>query len=193
LEGGAIESDGEGTIMTTTACLCNPNRNGGLSKGVIEKKLEEYLGAKRVLWLNYGYLAGDDTDSHIDTLARFINRDTIAYVQCKDKEDEHYDELKKMEEELMRFKTFEGKSYNLVALPMVSAKYDTHHNRLPATYANFLMTNNALLYPTYLVKEDKMAHEIFKTLFKDKEIIPIECSKLIEQGGSLHCSTMQIL
>ena len=193
LEGGSIESDGEGTIMTTTACLCNPNRNGGLSKKAIEKKLEEYLGAKRVLWLDHGYLAGDDTDSHIDTLARFVSKDTIVYVSCEDKEDEHHAQLKKMEEELMRFKTIEGKAYNLVALPMASAKYDRNHNRLPATYANFLITNKALLYPTYSVKEDRMAHKIFKTLFKEKEIIPIECSKLIEQGGSLHCSTMQIL
>ena len=193
LEGGSIESDGEGTIMTTRACLCNPNRNGGLSKRDIEQKLEEYLGAKRVLWLDHGYLAGDDTDSHIDTLARFVSRDTIVYVSCEDKEDEHYAQLKKMEEELMRFKMIDGGAYNLVALPMVSAKYDKNNNRLPATYANFLITNKALLYPTYSVKEDRIAHKIFKTLFKEKEIIPIECSKLIEQGGSLHCSTMQIL
>ncbi len=192
LEGGSIESDGEGTIMTTTACLCNPNRNGGLSKRDIEQKLEEYLGAKRVLWLDHGYLAGDDTDSHIDTLARFVSKDTIVYVSCEDKEDEHYAQLKKMEEELMCFKMIDGGTYNLVALPMVSAKYDRNNKRLPATYANFLITNKALLYPTYSVKEDRMAHKIFKTLFKEREIIPIECSKLIEQGGSLHCSTMQI-
>jgi agmatine deiminase len=193
LEGGAIESDGKGTVLTTTTCLCNQNRNGGLSKEVIEKKLEEYLGAKRVLWLNHGYLAGDDTDSHIDTLVRFVSEDTIVYVKCEDEEDEHYIELQKMEEELKSFKTFDGRPYNFIALPMVSAKYDKYHNRLPATYANFLITNKALLYPTYSVKEDKMAYEIFKMMFRDREIIPIECSKLIEQGGSLHCSTMQIL
>lgn len=192
LEGGSIESDGLGTIMTTTECLCNPNRNGGLSKEDIEKKLEEYLGAKRVLWLNHGYLAGDDTNSHIDTLARFVSSTTIAYVQCRDREDEHYSEFKKMEEELENFKTFEGEPYSLVPLPMVSAKYDKNNNRLPATYANFLITNKALLYPTYSVAEDKIVHEIFKELFEKKEIIPIECSRLIEQGGSLHCSTMQI-
>jgi len=192
LEGGSIESDGEGTILTTSKCLCNPNRNGGLSKEEVEERLAEYLGAKRVLWLDYGYLEGDDTDSHIDTLARFVAKDTIMYVQCSDKSDIHYKELKKMEEQLQSFRTVEGEAYRLIALPMSSAKFDKEGNRLPATYANFLITNGALVYPTYSVDEDKIAHEIFKDFFKDKEIIPVECSRLIEEGGSLHCSTMQI-
>ena len=192
LEGGSVESDGEGTILTTTACLCNLNRNGGLSKDEVEKKLKEYLGAKRVLWLDHGYLAGDDTDSHIDTLARFVSLDTIMYVQCLDKADEHYIELQKMEEELKAFQDSEGKHYNLLALPLPTAKYDEEGNRLPATYANFLITNGALIYPTYSVEEDKIAHKIFKDFFSDREIIPVECSRLIEEGGSLHCSTMQI-
>ena len=192
LEGGSIESDGLGTIMTTSSCLCNPNRNGGLSKEEIESKLKEYLGAKRVLWLDYGYLAGDDTDSHIDTLARFVSVDTIMYVQCLDAEDEHYVELKEMEEQLKGFRTFNGEAYRLLPLPMVSPKYNSNGDRLPATYANFLITNGALVYPTYSVKEDKMAHNIFKSLFPNKEIIPVECSRLIEEGGSLHCSTMQV-
>ncbi|CAA6799512.1 MAG: Agmatine deiminase (EC [uncultured Sulfurovum sp.] len=192
LEGGSIESDGEGTILTTTACLCNPNRNGGLSKDEVAKKLEEYFGAKRVLWLDYGYLAGDDTDSHIDTLARFVSTDTIMYVQCLDEEDEHYGALKKMEDELKEFKDNEGKFYNLLPLPLPSAKYDEEKNRLPATYVNFLITNGALVYPTYSVVEDKIADAVFKDFFKDKEIIPVECSRLIEEGGSLHCSTMQV-
>jgi len=192
LEGGAIESDGLGTILTTTSCLCNKNRNGGLSKDEVEKKLKEYLGAKRVLWLDYGYLAGDDTDSHVDTLARFVSKDTIMYVECSDVDDEHYMELQKMKEQLEGFRTIENKKYNLISLPMVSAKFDDKMSRLPATYANFLITNGALVYPTYSVKEDKLAHKIFKDFFVDKEIIPVECSRLIEEGGSLHCSTMQI-
>jgi len=192
LEGGSIESDGLGTIMTTSACLCNKNRNGGLGKDEVEEKLAEYLGAKRVLWLDYGYLSGDDTDSHIDTLARFVSEDTIMYVQYLDKNDEHYLELKKMEEQLKGFRTFEDKKYNLIPLPMVSAKFDEVGSRLPATYANFLITNRALVYPTYSVKEDRVVHEIFKAFFVDREIIPVECSRLIEEGGSLHCSTMQI-
>jgi len=192
LEGGSIESDGKGTILTTTACLCNPNRNGGLSKDEVEVKLAEYLGAKRVLWLDYGYLAGDDTDSHIDTLARFVSVDTIAYVQCLNEEDEHYEALKKMEVELQEFRDSEGKFYNLLPLPLPSAKYNVEKRRLPATYVNFLITNGALIYPTYSVKEDKLAHEIFKAFFSDREIIPVECSRLVEEGGSLHCSTMQV-
>jgi len=192
LEGGSIESDGEGTVLTTTACLCNANRNGGLRKDEVEKKLQEYLGAKRVLWLNHGYLAGDDTDSHIDTLARFVSVDTIMYVKCDNEQDEHYESLKKMEEELRKFRDSEQKVYNLLPLPLPSAKYDRQNNRLPATYVNFFITNGALIYPTYSVKEDKIAHEIFKIFFRDKEIIPVECSRLIEEGGSLHCSTMQI-
>ena len=192
LEGGSIESDGNGTILTTTECLCNANRNGGLSKLEIEKELKHYLEADKILWLNHGYLVGDDTDSHIDTLARFVNEETIVYIKCDNDKDEHYEELKKMEKELKNFKTKDGKSYKLVALPMCEAKYDKNNNRLPATYANFLITNDALIYPTYSDINDKKVGEIFKMLFTDKEIIPVNCLKLIEQGGSLHCSTMQI-
>ncbi len=192
LEGGAIESDGEGTLLTTSSCLCNPNRNGGLTKAQLEEKLQTYLGATRVLWLDHGYLAGDDTDGHIDTLARFVNRDTILYVKCDDKTDEHYEALQKMEAQLQRFTTVEGDPYTLIPLPMCQATYNSLGERLPATYANFLITNNALLYPTYSDPHDKEVGVLFKTLFPDKEIIPINCLKLIEQGGSLHCSTMQI-
>ncbi|MCK4442872.1 MAG: agmatine deiminase family protein [Sulfurovaceae bacterium] len=193
LEGGSIDSDGEGTILATTNCLCNPNRNGGLSKNEVEQRLQKYLGVKRVLWLDYGYLVGDDTDSHIDTLARFVSRDTIVYVECLDKDDIHYSELQKMKEQLQTFKTIENRPYKLIPVPLPTAKFDKDNNRLPATYANFLITNRALIYPTYSVTEDKIAHNIFKELFPTKEIIPVECSRLIEQGGSLHCSTMQIL
>lgn len=192
LEGGSIESDGEGTILTTSACLCNPNRNGGLTKKDVEKTLQQHLGAQRVLWLDHGYLAGDDTDSHIDTLARFVNKETIAYVKCKDPDDEHYDALQKMEAQLQEFKTKEGNAYTLIALPMTNAIYNDEDQRLPATYANFLISNEALIYPTYDDENDKHVGKIFKDLFADKEIIPVNCLKLIEQGGSLHCSTMQI-
>lgn len=193
LEGGSLESDGEGTILTTSACLCNPNRNGGLSKKEIEEKLHTYLGAQRVLWLDHGYLAGDDTDSHIDTLARLVNKTTIMYVKCEDKNDEHYEALQKMEAQLKSFTTMEGQAYTLIPLPMCEAKYNDEKERLPATYANFLITNDALIYPTYGDKNDTKVGEIFKEVFPDKEIIPINCLKLIEQGGSLHCSTMQIV
>ena len=191
IEGGSLESDGMGTILTTSECLCNPNRNGGLTKETIEAKLTEYLGAKRFLWLDHGYLSGDDTDSHIDTLARFVNSNTIVYVKCDDKNDEHYEALRAMEEQLKEFTTVDNKPYNLVALPMTKAIYKDGI-RLPATYANFLITNHALIYPTYDDEADKIVGDIFKELFPNLEIIPINCLRLIEQGGSLHCSTMQI-
>jgi len=192
LEGGSIESDGGGTILTSTTCLCNPNRNGGLSKEEVETVLRKTLGAQRVLWLDHGYLAGDDTDSHIDTLARFVNKETIAYVKCEDSKDEHYEALQKMEAQLKTFTQENGKPYKLIALPMTDAVYSEEGEKLPATYANFLISNDALIYPTYSDKNDKNAGEIFKDLFPEKEIIPVNCLKLIEQGGSLHCSTMQI-
>ena len=192
LEGGSIESDGAGTILTTSQCLCNPNRNDGLSKEEVASTLSAYLGAERILWLDHGYLAGDDTDSHIDTLARFVDKESIAYVKCEDKEDEHYTSLQKMEEELQSFRTIQDKPYRLIPLPMCEAKYNQEGKRLPATYANFLITNKALVYPTYNVPADKEADKLFREIFPDKEIIPINCEKLIEEGGSLHCSTMQI-
>jgi len=192
LEGGSIETDGAGTILTTTQCLCNPNRNGGLGKAEVEERLKEYLGAEKVLWLDHGYLAGDDTDSHIDTLARFVDKETIAYVKCDDKSDEHYDALQQMEIQLKTFRTEGGKPYRLVPLPMCEARYDKSGKRLPATYANFLITNDALIYPTYGAPQDKEADKIFRSLFPGREIIPINCNRLIEEGGSLHCSTMQI-
>ncbi len=192
LEGGSIDSDGRGTILTTTQCLCNPNRNGGLSKQKVEKKLKDTLGTQRVLWLDYGYLVGDDTDAHIDTLARFVNTTTIAYIKSNDKTDEHHKALERMEEQLKTFRTLEGEPYTLVSLPMTHAIYNKESKRLPATYANFLIINDALLYPTYDDKNDKKVHKIFTSLFPKKEIVPINCLELIEQGGSLHCSTMQV-
>ncbi len=190
LEGGAIESDGEGVILTTSDCLLEVNRNPHISKKQIEKKLIKYLGAKKVLWLNSGYLAGDDTDSHIDTLARLVSTNTIAYQSCDDENDEHYKDLKKMENELKTFTNLENKPYNLVALPWIEPKYNDGE-RLPATYANFLIINGAVLVPTYNDKNDKKALKIFKDIFPNRDIIGIDCSTLIKQHGSLHCVTMQ--
>lgn len=190
LEGGAIESNGEGIILTTSRCLMEKNRNPMLTQRGVEKKLVSYLGAKKILWLNHGYLEGDDTDSHIDTLARFVNSDTIVYQSCDDKTDVHYDELQKMKKELSSFKNFNGKSFNLVALPWIEAQYD-EEDRLPATYANFLIINGAVLVPTYDDKNDSVALQIFKKLFPKREVIAIDCQTLIRQHGSLHCVTMQ--
>jgi agmatine deiminase len=190
LEGGAIESNGDGVLLTTTQCLMEKNRNPRLKQKQIEQSLIQFFGLKKVLWLDHGYLHGDDTDSHIDTLARFVHKDTIVYQSCDDTTDEHYNEFQKMEEQLKRFKDSTGKSFKLVPLPWVSPKYDDKE-RLPATYANFLIINKAVLVPTYKDKNDEKALEILQELFPKREIIGIDCSTLIKQHGSLHCVTMQ--
>ncbi len=190
LEGGSIETDGLGTILTTTRCLLSPNRNGAISKNHIEEQLKESLGARRVLWLENGYLEGDDTDSHIDTLARFCDEQTIAYVKCDDKKDPHYHELKAMEEELRSFTTPEGNPYRLIALPMADAFYH-EGRRLPVTYANFLIINEAVLLPFYGSNKDELAKQQIKIAFPGREVIGINCCPLIKQHGSLHCVTMQ--
>ncbi len=187
LEGGAVESNGDGLILTTTKCLLNPNRNPHLSKEQIERTLCKELGANKVLWLNSGYLAGDDTDSHIDTLARFCSKDTLCYVSCDDVDDEHYEELLKMRDELESF----GENLKLIALPMPSAIY-YQGKRLPATYANFLIINGAVLVPTYGDAKDEEALKTIATLFPSRQIIAIDSRVLIRQNGSLHCVTMQI-
>jgi len=189
LEGGSIESNGEGTLLTTSECLLSDNRNN-LSEEDIEAKLIEYFGLKQVLWLNHGYLAGDDTDSHVDTLARLCDRSTIAYVKCDDIEDEHYDELKKMKKELRMFKTSDGRYFRLIPLPMADTIY-LGEERLPATYANFLIINGAVLVPTYNSPKDELAIQQVQKAFPDREIVGIDCRALIKQHGSLHCVTMQ--
>ncbi|WP_051069813.1 agmatine deiminase family protein [Bacteroides propionicifaciens] len=191
LEGGGIESDGEGTLLTTSHCLLSDNRNEEMSKEEIEAYLIKQFNLKQVLWLDYGYLAGDDTDSHIDTLARLCPKDTIAYVKCNNEQDEHFEELKKMEKQLQGFKTLEGNPYKLIALPMADEViFDME--RLPATYANFLIMDQVVLYPTYnQPKNDKLAKQALQEAFPNLEIIGIDCSPLIKQHGSLHCVTMQ--
>jgi agmatine deiminase len=191
LEGGGIESDGLGTLLTTTECLLSPNRNPHFSKKQIENRLKKWLGAHRVLWLESGYLAGDDTDSHIDTLARFCNPQTICYVQCRDTTDEHFDALKRMEDELKAFRQADSTPYKLVALPFPEAIFDEEGQRLPATYANFLILNGAVLVPTYNVPQDAEALKVLKQVFPDHTIIGLDCRPLIWQHGSLHCITMQ--
>lgn len=191
LEGGSFESDGMGTLLTTSACLLSPNRNGVMSKAEIEEYLKSTFHLQQVLWLDHGYLAGDDTDSHIDTLARFCSPDTIAYVKCTDTDDEHYEALKKMEEQLQSLRMLSGRPYRLLALPMVDCIV-TDGERLPATYANFLIINGAVLYPTYSQPEnDLKARAVLQEAFPNDEIIGIDCRPLIRQHGSLHCVTMQ--
>lgn len=192
LEGGSIESDGRGTILTTSQCLMAPNRNQPLNQREIEERLLSTLHAQRVLWLDHGYLAGDDTDSHIDTLARLCPNDTIAYVQCLDTKDEHYEELRLMEEQLGTFRTIGGEPYKLVPLPMGPIRHDEDGERLPSTYANFLIMNETVLMPTYGDRDlDELATRQLQKAFPKHDIVGIDCQVLIRQHGSLHCCTMQ--
>ncbi|MGL4293183.1 MAG: agmatine deiminase family protein [Bacteroidales bacterium] len=191
MEGGGVESDGEGTLLTTSECLLSKNRNGEWGKAQIEEYLKKVFNLKQVLWVDHGYLAGDDTDSHIDTLARLCPDNTIAYVKCDDKEDEHYEALRLMEEQLGTFRTPDGKPYRLIALPMADAVW-FDGERLPATYANFLIMNRTVLYPTYNQPEnDASAEKALQEAFPGYELVGINCSALIKQHGSLHCVTMQ--
>ncbi len=191
LEGGSIESDGCGTLMTTSSCLLNPNRNPHLSRADIASQLQQLLGVRKINWLDYGYLAGDDTDSHVDTLARLCPNNTIAYVRCDDPDDEHYAELQAMEAQLRTFTNAEGERYHLVPLPWPKAVY-LGAERLPATYANFLITNGAVVVPMYNDVGDVPAQQILAQIFPGREVVGINCLPLIEQHGSLHCITMQL-
>ncbi len=193
LEGGAIESDGQGTLLTTATCLLSANRNDHYSKAELETFFKEAFGLDRILWLRHGYLAGDDTDSHIDTLARLCDARTIAYVQSDDPTDEHDDALRRMEEELRAFRTVDGHPYTLISLPMADPVHDPEDgHRLPATYANFLILNGAVLVPTYASPKDVLALERLDGAFPGREIVGIDCRPLIRQHGSLHCVTMHI-
>jgi len=192
LEGGSIESDGQGTLLTTSECLLNRNRNPHLNKSQLEHFFSTQMGIQKFLWLDHGYLAGDDTDSHIDTLARLCPNNTITYVACKNRSDEHFVALKAMEQQLSEFRTIDGSPYKLLPLPWPQAKFDHNGERLPATYANFLIINDAILVPTYDDPADKYALDVIQTAFPTHEIIGINCSAVIIQHGSLHCLTMQL-
>ena len=191
LEGGSIESDGQGTIFTTSCCLLAPHRNQPLTQQQIEDRLKTYLGADRVVWLHHGSLIGDDTDGHIDTLVRICRNDTILYVGCDDEQDEQYAELHLMEKELQELRTTDGRPYRLLKLPMPCPIYDGN-DRLPATYANYLVVNGAVLYPTYAQPDlDRQARDIIQQAYPDLEMVGIDCRPVIRQHGSLHCCTMQ--
>ncbi|MDR1500092.1 MAG: agmatine deiminase family protein, partial [Tannerellaceae bacterium] len=190
LEGGSIDSDGAGTIMTTVSCLTSVNRNDHLNKDGMEAVLKSALGAVRVLWLNHGMLVGDDTGGHIDTLARFCGEDTIAYVRCYDPYDEHYAGLIEMEREISSFRRRNGRPYRLIPLPL-PPRIEWKGERLPATYANFLIINEAVLMPSYGTDTDGTALDALSKAFPDRKVIAIDCRPLIRQHGSLHCVTMQ--
>jgi agmatine/peptidylarginine deiminase len=191
LEGGSIESDGAGTIMTTSFCLMAPHRNQPLTREQIEQRLLRDLRAERVLWLNHGLLIGDDTDGHIDTIVRLAPHDTLLYVHCDDASDEQFADFLALETELQALRTRDGKPYRLMPLPMPDAMFDDGE-RLPATYANFVILNGAVIVPTYGQPEkDAQALHTVQQAFPSYEIIGIDASTVVRQHGSLHCLTMQ--
>ncbi|MCH8542756.1 MAG: agmatine deiminase family protein [Alcanivorax sp.] len=190
LEGGSIDTDGAGRLLTTSHCLLNQNRNPSMTQAEIEAHLAERLGVHEFLWLTQGHLEGDDTDAHVDTLARFCGPQTIAYVQCDDPDDSHFAALQGMQAELQAISQAHG--IDLVPLPMAPAQHDKHGHRLPATYANFLIINGAVLVPTYASSTDALALERLRGAFPEHEVIGIDCRSLIIQHGSLHCVTMQL-
>ncbi len=192
LEGGAIECDGQGTLLTTKSCLLNPNRNPQLTQTQIEAFLRNILGVTTIFWLEHGHLDGDDTDSHIDTLVRFAPNHTLVYMSCDDRRDSHYDDLKGLETELKALRTPDGQAYHLVPLPWPQAKYNSQGDRLPASYANYLIINGAVLVPTYRDRQDQQALKQVQTAYPDHQVIAIDCLPLIREFGSLHCMTMQL-
>jgi len=191
LEGGSIESNGLGEILTTTTCLLESNRNPHLGLVDIEGRLKNCFGAKKVHFLHSGHLIGDDTDAHIDTLARFATPKDILYVKCYDKNDEHFEALEAMEAELKELRSSGGEPFRLHPLPLPEAMF-FEGERLPATYANFLLTNGAVIFPTYGVPSDNEAMSVLKSVFKDIKVVPSSSKIIIRQHGSLHCSSMQI-
>ncbi len=192
LEGGGIEIDQSGHLLTTKNCLLNNNRNPHMTKVDIENFFFEQLGAKKVLWLESGTLEGDDTDSHIDTLARFAPNKTIIYQGCQDQNDSHYDEMLQMKCELKAMRTYDNQPFRLLELPWPDSQFNANGDRLPATYANFLIINGAVLLPIYKVVQDTVAKTIIQRAFPEHKIISINCRPIIEQFGSLHCLTMQL-
>lgn len=212
LEGGSIEADGRGTLFTTSQCLLAPHRNQPLTKEQIEEQLKRRLRVGRVVWLDYGNLVGDDTDGHIDTIVRCAPNDTLVYVGCDDVTDEQYADFQALEEQLKALRTVDGKPYRLLRLPMPDGIYEVEGDcvavqevqspsgvqemqgeRLPATYANFLVINGAVLVPTYDQPEkDAEALRVVQQAFPDREMIPIDARTIIRQHGSVHCLTMQV-
>lgn len=191
LEGGAIESDGKGTIFTTSQCLLAPNRNQPLDRQGIEKELLRRLRADRIVWIDHGNLIGDDTDGHIDTIVRVAPGNTLLYIGCDDCEDEQYEDLKALEIQLQSLRTSNNTPYRLLKLPSPSPIY-YDGERLPATYANFLIINGAVLMPTYRQPEnDAKAKDILAQAFPDRQIVAIDACTAIRQHGSIHCLTMQ--
>ncbi|MDO4335066.1 MAG: agmatine deiminase family protein [Bacteroidales bacterium] len=193
LEGGSVETDGNGTLLTTSRCLLSPNRNGGKTKQEVNEVLAARLGTDHVLWLDHGALEGDDTDSHIDTLARIAPDDTIVFTGTRNFDDPMFEPLLAMRAQLTMMRTAEGNPFNLVELPLPDPVCDAEGNRLPATYANYLVANGVVFMPTYAQPDkDELAMRTIRIAFPTHKVVGVDCRTLLQQHGSLHCATMQI-
>ncbi|GAC1446811.1 MAG: hypothetical protein NVSMB56_09050 [Pyrinomonadaceae bacterium] len=196
LEGGSIDVNGAGLALTTEQCLLNPNRNPKLSRVEIERQLKIFLGVEKVLWLGEG-IVGDDTDGHIDDIARFVAEDTIVCALEEDSRDENYKLLLENYERLKRMTDTRGRNLNIITLPMPDAilvedeNDNTRDARLPASYANFYIANKVVLAPVFGHKNDARAIEILQSLFKTRRIVPINCEPLVWGMGTIHCITQQ--
>ena len=188
LEGGSIEVNGAGALLTTESCLLNPNRNPCLGRAEIEQRLRDYFGVEDVLWLAEG-IEGDDTDGHIDDLARFVSESTVVMVVEKNREDKNYEPLQENLARLRQSKVEQGE-IEIVTLPMPK-KVVREKQRLPASYANFYIANACVLVPTFADPADEAALSIFQRLFPDRRVIGIDCRELIWGLGTFHCLTQQ--
>ncbi len=192
LEGGSIDSDGCGTLLTTERCLGAPTRNPSLTREELEASLRKVLGVDRLLWLKNAFLAGDDTDGHIDMLARWLNPTTVAVMRCEDKTDEHFASCHAMIEELQAFRAADGSPYRVIEFPFPSRVNDEDGHRLPLSYMNFLFVNEGLIVPVYNVPEDEAALALFKSFFPERVVHPVHALPIVQQHGSLHCLSMQL-
>jgi len=189
LEGGSIEGNGDGTLLTTESCLLNPNRNPQFDKAQIEGWLCDFLGVRQILWLGEG-IEGDDTDGHVDDLTRFVNRTTVVTVIERDKSDSNYEPLKENAQRLRQMKLWNGTPLNVVELPM-PRRIEREGQRLPASYANFYITNRSIVLPVFSDPADTEAVAILSKIFPERKIVPIDCSELIWGLGAFHCLTQQ--
>jgi agmatine deiminase len=189
MEGGSLDVNGAGTLLTTEACLLNPNRNPELSREQIEQSLKDYLGVRHILWLGDG-IVGDDTDGHVDDLTRFIDPGTVVTVVEEDPADENYQPLAENLERLRAMKDQDGRPLRVVTLPMPNPLF-LGDQRLPASYANFYIANGVVLLPTYRSPGDESAREILQGLFPQRRVIGVDCTDLVWGLGAIHCVTQQ--
>jgi agmatine deiminase len=187
LEGGSIDVNGKGLLLTTEACLLNPNRNPSMTRADIEQKLMQYLGIQKVLWLGDG-IAGDDTDGHVDDMARFVNENTVLIAVEDDPADENYKQLQENYRLLQSFTDLDGTPLNVIKLPMPAPLY-FNGERLPASYANFYIANTVVLVPTYRCQSDNTAIELLQNCFPDRKVVGIDCTDLVWGLGAIHCIT----